>query len=69
MMEFLYFPEDKTEYIPAVLTLLVFAIGAFITMKVILKASKKEEQKANEQFGDYMTPNQEQKSNQDSNTK
>ncbi|WP_082233512.1 hypothetical protein [Halobacillus massiliensis] len=45
MMEFLYFPEDKSEYIPAVITLSIFIIGAVITMYFIIKHSRKEEQK------------------------
>ncbi|MFC0523908.1 hypothetical protein ACFFGV_10095 [Pontibacillus salicampi] len=54
MMEFLYFPEDKTEYIPAVITLIFFAIAAVIVMRLFVKAAKKEEEKANEQFGEQM---------------
>ena len=46
---FLYFPKDKTEYIPAVITSLVFLIGAILTMRFIIKVSKKEAQKAKEQ--------------------
>lgn len=45
MMEFLYFPEDKTEYIPAVLWLLLFMFAAFLTFYFIRKASRKEEQR------------------------
>jgi hypothetical protein len=45
---FLYFPEDKTEYIPAAITSLVFLIGAILTMRFIIKVSKKEAQKAKE---------------------
>lgn len=43
---FLYFPEDKSEYIPAVISLAVFMILAFITMRIIVKVSKREELKA-----------------------
>jgi large-conductance mechanosensitive channel len=42
---FLYFPEDKSEYIPAAISMSVFvlmAIGAFLLIK---RVSKKEEQK------------------------
>lgn len=42
LMPFLYFPEDKTEYIPAVIMLVVFVIGAIVAMKVIRKLSAKE---------------------------
>lgn len=45
---FLYFPEDKTEYIPAAITSFVFLIGAILTMRFIIKISKKEAQKAKE---------------------
>ncbi|GGF32763.1 hypothetical protein GCM10010954_34920 [Halobacillus andaensis] len=45
MMEFLYFPTDKSEYIPAVLMLAVFILLAGITMYFIIKASRKEEKK------------------------
>ncbi|MCD5325135.1 MULTISPECIES: hypothetical protein [Pontibacillus] len=51
MMEFLYFPEDKTEYIPAVISLLIFAIGAVIVMRWIISVNKKQEQRAEEEFG------------------
>ncbi|UOQ46064.1 hypothetical protein MUN89_09170 [Halobacillus salinarum] len=59
MMEFLYFPEDKSEYIPAIISLLIFVVGAVITMYIIVKASRKQERKSDE---NYQTPaNQEQK--------
>jgi len=45
---FLYFPEDKTEYIPAAITSFIFLIGAIFTMRFIIKVSKKEAQKAKE---------------------
>lgn len=43
MMEFLYFPEDKTEYIPAFIMLVIFMIGATLAMLYFYKKSKKEE--------------------------
>ncbi|MBA2175776.1 hypothetical protein H0266_12815 [Halobacillus locisalis] len=45
MMEFLYFPEDKSEYIPAIITLLFFIVLACVAMIFIIKASRKEEEK------------------------
>ncbi|MGM9925516.1 MAG: hypothetical protein ACI35R_14815 [Bacillus sp. (in: firmicutes)] len=42
---FLYFPEDKTEYIPAGITSVIFLAAAFITWRLIMKYSKKEEDK------------------------
>lgn len=53
MMEFLYFPEDKTEYIPALISLLIFAIGAGITMRVIFKAAKKEKEIVDETYDQH----------------
>ncbi|RYG74546.1 hypothetical protein EU245_02590 [Lentibacillus lipolyticus] len=57
MMEFLYFPEDKSEYIPAVITLIIFMIGAAITMYFFLKVSRKEAKKTEEQYQQYMETN------------
>ncbi|MGM7722594.1 hypothetical protein [uncultured Metabacillus sp.] len=45
---FLYFPEDKTEYIPAGITMAVFTILAFIAFRFIIKLSKKEQQEVDE---------------------
>jgi preprotein translocase subunit YajC len=40
---FLYFPEDKTEYIPAAITMIIFTLAAFFAFRFILKLSKKEQ--------------------------
>ncbi|MCM3115143.1 hypothetical protein M3610_07560 [Neobacillus sp. MER 74] len=45
---FLYFPEDKSEYIPAAITFAIFLIGALLTMRVIILVSKREAKKAKE---------------------
>jgi phosphotransferase system glucose/maltose/N-acetylglucosamine-specific IIC component len=45
---FLYFPEDKTEYIPAAITMVVFTIAAFFAFRFIVKLSKKEQGKVDE---------------------
>lgn len=60
---FLYFPEDKTEYIPAAITSFVFLIGAILTMRFIIKISKKEAQKAKEYEQAVMKQIEEQKKN------
>jgi flagellar basal body-associated protein FliL len=54
-MEFLYFPEDKTEYIPAIITLVIFMVLAAFTMYWFIKRSKKEEEAFNEKYhqGEY----------------
>ncbi|WP_409306075.1 hypothetical protein [Peribacillus sp. SCS-155] len=43
---FLYFPEDKSEYIPAAITCLIFLIAAIFTMRFIIRYSRKEAMKA-----------------------
>ena len=45
---FLYFPEDKTEYIPAAIWLAAFTILALLTMRFIMSYSRKEAEKARE---------------------
>jgi hypothetical protein len=45
---FLYFPEDKSEYIPAAITFLIFLIGALLTMRIFIIVSKREAKKAQE---------------------
>lgn len=50
MMDFLYFPEDKSEYIPAIIVLIIFMVGAVAAMYFFYKISKKEEKRFNEQF-------------------
>lgn len=45
---FLYFPEDKSEYIPATITFVIFMIAAVFTFRWILKVSKREEAKTKE---------------------
>ena len=49
-MEFLYFPEDKSEYIPAFITLVIFMCGAVATMYIFYKKSKKEEKMIDEKY-------------------
>lgn len=50
-MEFLYFPEDKSEYIPAFIMLVIFMIGAIATMYLFYKKSKKDEKYFDEKYG------------------
>ncbi|MFP5112807.1 hypothetical protein ACSU64_10550 [Bacillaceae bacterium C204] len=45
---FLYFPEDKSEYIPAGITFLIFLIGALLTMRIFIAVSNREAKKAKE---------------------
>ena len=46
--QFLYFPEDKTAYIPAVITLVIFSFFAYVAFTIFRKISKREEKKAKE---------------------
>lgn len=61
-MEFLYFPEDKSEYIPALLTLGIFMIGAIVTFYLFYKKSKKDEQYFDEKYDMYEREKNEDKS-------
>lgn len=45
---FLYFPEDKSEYLPAVIKLVITILIAFLAVRFFIKLSKKEERKAKE---------------------
>lgn len=49
-MEFLYFPEDKAEYIPAFFTIVVVMVLVIATMYLFYKKSKKDEKLIDEQF-------------------
>lgn len=52
-MEFLYFPEDKTEYIPSFILLVIFMIGAIGAMVFFYKKSKKEEKYFNDKYMNF----------------
>ena len=43
---FLYFPEDKSEYIPAGITLFLFMVLAGVAMYVMIRISRVQEAKA-----------------------
>lgn len=45
---FLYFPEDKSEYLPAGITVFIFFLAAVAVFFLIKKVSKKEQLKAEE---------------------
>ncbi|AYC29943.1 hypothetical protein [Paenisporosarcina cavernae] len=42
---FLYFPEDKTEYIPAAIEFAIFAVLCVLAFRWIVKKSKQQEAK------------------------
>lgn len=49
-MEFLYFPEDKSEYIPSLLMLTIFVIGAIVAVYIFYKKSKKEDAQPHKEY-------------------
>lgn len=48
MMEFLYFPEDRTEYLPAAIILILVILATFVAFYLIRRQSMKQEQKLKE---------------------
>ncbi|WP_231889792.1 hypothetical protein [Oceanobacillus sp. Castelsardo] len=54
LMPFLYFPEDKTEYIPAVISLVIFMSLACVAMYVFYKKSKKDEEEFNKKYNEQL---------------
>lgn len=48
LMPFLYFPEDKSEYIPAAISFVIFMILLVITYRWIKRISKKQEEETRE---------------------
>lgn len=63
MMEFLYFPNDKAEYIPAIIIFAVFFIAAVVTTVFFIKKSKKEEKTLQEKY-EHVTFNDQNHTNQ-----
>jgi len=53
-MLFLYFPEDKTEYIPSIIIMLAFMALAGLAFYLIIKKSKKDEAKFNEKYAEQL---------------
>lgn len=45
MMEFLYFPDDKTEYIPALLAVGFAILLAYIAYRIVKRHSERQEEK------------------------
>lgn len=41
-MEFLYFPEDKSEYIPGIISVIVIFILSMLIIWLLVRASKKQ---------------------------
>lgn len=48
LMPFLYFPEDKSEYIPAAISFVIFMTLMLFVFRWVLKNSKRQEQETKE---------------------
>lgn len=48
LMPFLYFPEDKSEYIPAAISFAIFMVLLAFTFRWIRRNSKKQEEETKE---------------------
>ena len=48
LMPFLYFPEDKSEYIPAAISFVVFMTLMLFVFRWVIKNSKRQEQETKE---------------------
>lgn len=53
-MPFLYFPEDKSEYLPATIVLLIFMSLAVVALYFFIKKSKKDERNFEEKYKDQI---------------
>lgn len=47
-MPFLYFPQDKSEYIPAAISFVIFMVLLAFTFRWIIRNSKKQEAETKE---------------------
>src|SRR5699024_9384237 len=68
-MEFLYFPEDKSEYIPSLLMLSIFVIGAIVAVYLFYKKSKKEDAKPHKEYQKHIQSKQEETNSESDNKK
>ncbi len=48
-MDFLYFPEDKSEYIPGIISVIIIFILSMLIMWLLVRASKKQVKQMEEQ--------------------
>lgn len=58
---FLYFPEDKSEYIPAAFWMALFLLITILTFRWIQRVSKKQEEKTKELEEEITRQRQQQK--------
>lgn len=48
-MDFLYFPEDKSEYIPGIISVVIIFILSVLIVRLLVKASRKQVKQLEEQ--------------------
>ncbi|MBZ5200836.1 hypothetical protein HU147_06360 [Planomicrobium chinense] len=48
-MEFLYFPEDKSEYIPGIISVVIIFILSILIVWLLIRASRKQVKQLEEQ--------------------
>ncbi|HSI67780.1 MAG TPA: hypothetical protein VK947_10210 [Planococcus sp. (in: firmicutes)] len=48
-MDFLYFPDDKSEYLPGIISVIAIVILSFLIVWLLMRASKKEVEHLEEQ--------------------
>ncbi|SDG97601.1 hypothetical protein SAMN04487975_102129 [Planococcus glaciei] len=48
-MEFLYFPEDKSEYIPGIISVVIIFILSILIVWLLVRASRKQVKQLEEQ--------------------
>ena len=53
-MPFLYFPDDKSEYIPGIIMFLIFMVLAVVVFYLIIKKSRKDEAEFTEKYKDQI---------------
>ncbi len=66
LMPFLYFPEDKSEYIPAAISFSIFMVLFVLTFMWIKRNSKKQEEETRELEERILRERKEQKQNEQS---
>lgn len=67
-MEFLYFPENKLEYIPAVFSLIIVILIAILLMRLIRFISKRQEERFEEQYPEAKLPERHLQNQKDENS-
>ena len=48
-MDFLYFPEDKSEYIPGIISVIIIFVLSVLIVRLLIKASRKQVRKDEEE--------------------